>query len=175
MGWSVAGGQVDDCNWTVPFSGAADKASLVESNVILASAYAMYCIRTWAEEAVGVGALRLCAICDGYEAGDGRLACYGPITRAIRHAAFLRTFSRQVFVAPESAEPAKKADLEAAAKAGVRLLSGPCRLEFDGHNCHAVDAQDNEHRFDALYPVLGSHARSELAMSSARKTTPAIL
>jgi thioredoxin reductase (NADPH) len=171
-GVSVAGGHVD----ALQLDGArfvvhADNGSLVASNVILATG-----IRdvlppvSWAEEAVGVGALRLCAICDGYEAGDGRLACYGPIARAIRHAAFLRTFSRQVFVAPESAEPAKGADLEAAAKAGVRLLSGPCRLEFDGHYCHAVDAQDNEHRFDALYPVLGNHARSQLAIElGARK------
>lgn len=142
----------------------AEGASFAASNVILATG-----IRdvlppvSWAQEAIGIGALRLCAICDAYEASDGLMACYGPVGRAIRHASFLRTFSSRVFVAPASAEPAKRTDLEAVAKAGIGLLSGPCRIEFDGRHCHVIDAHDNEHRFDALYPVLGSHARSELA------------
>ena len=43
----------------------------------------------WVEPAVACGALRLCAICDAYEASDLAIGVYGP-TRIGAHALFLR-------------------------------------------------------------------------------------
>ena len=40
--------------------------------------------------------IRLCAVCDGYEANDHRIAVYGPPSSVIAHAGFLRTYSRSV-------------------------------------------------------------------------------
>jgi thioredoxin reductase (NADPH) len=37
------------------------------------------------------GGMRLCPICDGYEAMDKRIAVIGPLQKAIRKALFLRT------------------------------------------------------------------------------------
>ena len=48
------------------------------------------------EDAIAAGVVRLCAVCDGYEASDERIAVYGPVDQAISHAVFLRTFSRNV-------------------------------------------------------------------------------
>src|SRR5690606_2505923 len=48
------------------------------------------------EAAVEAGVLRLCAVCDGYEATDERIGVLGPAADASRHADFLRTFSRRV-------------------------------------------------------------------------------
>lgn len=156
------------------FAVHADDGSLVASNVILATGIRDVLPSVpWAAEAIVAGAFRLCAICDGYEVSDGRLACYGPIGRAIRHASFLRTFSRRVFVAPASGEPIGEADRETAANAGIGVLAGPCRLEFDGRNCRVLDAQREEHRFDAVYPVLGSHGQSGLATGVGAQTDEA--
>lgn len=49
----------------------------------------------WAEQAIAVGALRLCPVCDGYEATDRRIAVYGPGLSALDHAVFLRTFFKR--------------------------------------------------------------------------------
>ncbi|TWI01725.1 thioredoxin reductase (NADPH) [Luteimonas cucumeris] len=117
----------------------------------------------WAKQAIDIAAIRLCAVCDGYEASDGRIACYGPFDAALRHARFLRTFSRQVYVAPLDADSAGSARRAASSQADVTLLDGPCRLQFDGRDCMVLDARDREHRFDSLYPALGSISQSTLA------------
>ncbi|KAF1007399.1 MAG: Thioredoxin reductase [Luteibacter sp.] len=48
--------------------------------------------------AIASGALRLCAVCDGYEARDEAIAVHGPMEEALGHARFLRTFSARVTV-----------------------------------------------------------------------------
>ena len=78
------------------------------------------------EEAIRAGAIRLCAVCDGYEASDERIAVYGPADEAIRHAVFLRTFSRRVAVIrSEAGEPSK----ECSALAASRRRRGPAGRE----------------------------------------------
>lgn len=116
----------------------------------------------WAEAAIDAMALRLCAICDGYEATDGRLAVYGPFDDGLPHARFLRTFSDSVtLVASDGSVPGDTLQREAA-DAGIRLLAGAVTLEFDGSRCSAcVDGE--RHDFDAIYPALGSQAQSGLA------------
>ncbi len=119
------------------------------------------------EDAVASGALRLCAVCDGYEAADERIAVQGAADEAIRHAVFLRTFSHQVSVLPTAGTQASDHGTQLAAMAGVEVLPVPaalhyiagtgCRVEFD-----AADSGDAR-VFDTIYPVLGSDAQSDLA------------
>lgn len=113
-------------------------------------------------------AVRLCAICDGYEASDERIAVLAPADDAIRHALFLRTFSRQVTaIRSEPGEPtAEYAEL--AQVAGVRLLSPPEAMRCNDEGCMLTTAE-GEHRFDTLYPVLGSQAQSAIAVSLGAK------
>lgn len=117
------------------------------------------------EAAVASGRVRLCAVCDGFEASDERIAVHGPVGDAVRHAAFLRTFSRSVSVVPTDATPADADTLDCAARARIPVLPPATRL------CHAgdvlrADFADGSHRdFDTLYPVLGGDAQSQLALA----------
>ncbi|HST43900.1 MAG TPA: NAD(P)/FAD-dependent oxidoreductase [Luteimonas sp.] len=116
----------------------------------------------WAETAVSTTALRLCAICDGYEASDGRLAVYGPFSESLSHARFLRTFSDSITLVGSDGSVPDDAVRREAAAAGIALLSGHVTLQFDGERCSAcVDGE--RHDFDAVYPALGSEAQSGLA------------
>lgn len=120
------------------------------------------------EEAVASGALRLCAVCDGYEASDERIAVYGPMEEAIGHAVFLRTFSRRVSVLPTESTPPAVQGAARAREAGISILPRPrtlrylagtgCSVEFSG------PAAANQ-IFDTLYPVLGSESQSVLAIA----------
>lgn len=95
-------------------------------------------------DAIDAGTLRLCAICDAYEARDSRIAVLAPGEEARTHAAFLRTFSRNV--------DAIDSDV-------------PYRLDCDADGCRIeTDADGNAPRtYDTLYPVLGGDAQSQLA------------
>ncbi|RZA15504.1 MAG: NAD(P)/FAD-dependent oxidoreductase, partial [Lysobacteraceae bacterium] len=60
------------------------------------------------EAGIASHAVRLCAVCDGYEASDAQIAVLAPVDVAIRHAAFLRSFSRKVAAIPsEAGEPSE--------------------------------------------------------------------
>jgi thioredoxin reductase (NADPH) len=99
--------------------------------------------------AIEAGTLRLCAICDGYEARDSRIAVLAPAGEAESHARFLRTFSRRVDAIHSDA---------------------PYRLDCDADRCRvetAGDAGEDGNRvardYDTLYPVLGGESQAQLA------------
>jgi len=113
------------------------------------------------EAGIARNAIRLCAICDGYEASDDRIAVLAPADEAIRHALFLRTFSRRVTaIRSEPGEPSPEC-ARLAADAGVTLLPPATALRCTDAGC-AVETGTETHCFDTLYPVLGSAAQSAL-------------
>jgi len=117
------------------------------------------------ERAIRTGAVRLCAVCDGYEASDESIAVYGPVNEAIRHAVFLRTFSRSVAVVrSQPGEPGPEC-AAMASEARVELLPVTRQLRCaDGGGC-AIRFEDGASlRFDTVYPVLGGDAQSDLAV-----------
>lgn len=114
--------------------------------------------------AVGIAshAVRLCAVCDGYEASDADIAVLAPVDVGIHHAAFLRSFSRTVAVVPsEPGEPSAEC-AEVAKQAGIEVLPHARALRCDADGCE-VETEAGTRRFDTLYPVLGSDAQSRLA------------
>lgn len=115
------------------------------------------------EEAIEKNVVRMCAVCDAYEASDDHIAVYAPVDVAIRHAVFLRTFSRNVVaVRSEPGEPsAECAALALAAR--VSVLPMATKLEHDGRCCVFHLEDDSVHRFDTVYPILGCKAQSGLA------------
>ena len=115
------------------------------------------------EAAIDAGVVRLCAICDGYEASDERIAVYGPLNSALRHALFLRTFSRQVSVILAQPGVASAEQLAQGRAARVALLPVARRLRHEGKTCRVSFAQHDEMVFDTVYPVLGEVVQSELA------------
>lgn len=120
------------------------------------------------EEAIACGAVRLCAVCDGYEACDDAIGVLAPLEEAVGHASFLRTFSRQV-VAIETGETvaqARREELEALAlEAGVELFGPPRRLALAEGACRVEYGNGHQLTLDTLYPVLGSDAQSSLALA----------
>jgi thioredoxin reductase (NADPH) len=118
-----------------------------------------------AEAAIDTGAVRLCAICDGYEARDERIGVYGPANEAVGHAVFLRTFSRSVTVVASDTEALSEDKIAQARDAGVVLLPRPDSIRIDTGHCVATLENGERHAFDTLYPVLGSDAQTELALA----------
>jgi thioredoxin reductase (NADPH) len=106
--------------------------------------------------------VRLCPVCDGYEASDCRVAVYGPVDGTVSHALFLRTFSRDVTVIASDDATASADALEQAREAGIEVLPTPTKLAFEGRATIAR-FDDRELRFDTLYPTLGSKPNTDLA------------
>ncbi|HVI57413.1 MAG TPA: NAD(P)/FAD-dependent oxidoreductase [Luteimonas sp.] len=119
----------------------------------------------WVEEAIAAAALRLCPICDAYEARGGALATWGPIGEAIDHACFLRTYSPRVAALALDAAAPTAAAARKAREAGIEVVAGPTRLHYDGDGCAATGADGVRRRLDALYPVMGADAQSALAVA----------
>ena len=117
------------------------------------------------EAAIDTGAVRLCAICDGYEARDEDIGVYGPPEEAVSHAVFLRTFSRKVTLVPSSDDVLSADKLAQAQDAGVTVLPRPAAMRIDAGRCVAIMEGGERHAFDTLYPVLGSDAQTALALT----------
>jgi len=120
------------------------------------------------EQAVADGIVRVCAVCDGYEAAGRRLAVLGPAATAVGHAAFLRTWSREVVVLLDGDAPLAEDAARQAQDMEIPVLQGPWRLALvAGESGRTVGCEargrDRTVRFDALYPVLGSDAKAALA------------
>ena len=114
------------------------------------------------EAGIAAHAVRLCAICDGYEASDADIAVLAPVDVGIHHAAFLRSFSRTVAVVPSEAGEPSPDCARVAAEAGIKLLPAPVSMRCEADAC-VVETEAGTRRFDTLYPVLGSDAQSRLA------------
>ena len=115
------------------------------------------------EAAIAAGALRLCAVCDGYEASDDRLAVLAPVDDAIRHALFLRTFSRRVDAIAESDAPPTPECAALARSAHVTVRPAASRLQYADGTCTVTFADGTSRQYDSVYPVLGGVAQSQLA------------
>lgn len=115
------------------------------------------------EDAIERHVVRLCAVCDAYEASDERIAVYAPVDDAIGHALFLRTFSRQVAVVPTQPGAPSPECAAGARAAGIAVLPPSISLRHDGQCCVFELADGSMHRFDTVYPVLGGDAQSQLA------------
>ena len=117
------------------------------------------------EDAIARNVVRLCAVCDGYEASDEHIAVYAPVDTGIPHALFMRTFSSRVTVVrSQPGEPSPEC-AQAARNANIQLLPPSVALRHDGAGCVFKLDDGSEHRFDTVYPVLGGDAQSQLAVA----------
>jgi thioredoxin reductase (NADPH) len=115
------------------------------------------------EEAIARNVIRLCAVCDGYEASDEHIAVLAPVETGIGHALFLRTFSRRVTVVPSQPGAPSPACARQARDANIPVLAPSASLRHDGECCVFELEDGSVHRFDTVYPVLGGQAQSQLA------------
>ena len=118
------------------------------------------------EQAIACGALRLCAVCDGYEARDDAIGVLGTADTALGHAQFLRTFSGRVTVLLDEAQaPVDEALRQRAGAHGIGWRGTPAHLRLRDGGCEATFADGSVERYDTLYPVLGADAQSDLAQA----------
>lgn len=119
----------------------------------------------WVGDAIACGAIRLCAVCDAFEARDSCIGVYGPARVIGAHGLFLRAYSDRVYLLPSDAADGGE-DMRRAVAAGVRVLAPGVTLEFDGRRCHSTSADGTRVAFDALYPFLGGRTAAQLAAAA---------
>ena len=120
------------------------------------------------EQGIADGVMRICAICDGYEASGDRIAVFGPPASVVGHAVFLRTFSRDVCVVLSEPGEVSEADRARAGSLGIDILQPPHAIRLDRDASQAVRSctvswTGAERVFDTLYPVLGADVKGHLA------------
>jgi thioredoxin reductase (NADPH) len=115
------------------------------------------------DDAIERSLVRICPICDGYEATGKAVAVIGDDDMGLREAAFLRTYSDRVTLIHVGEGPAPRA--EEAARLGVEVLVGPVeavRLRDDRATCLTWGGA--ERSFDHVYSALGTTPAVELAV-----------
>jgi thioredoxin reductase (NADPH) len=125
-------------------------------------------------EAIQAGCVRLCAVCDGHEVIDRRVAVYGPAKSALAHAIFMRTFSDDItLIVPRDDPPMHEEALEKAGNLGISIAPSPFDvMRMDGERRAVVRLADGTERvFDTLYPALGCRLRSDLAVALGARCT----
>lgn len=117
-----------------------------------------------AEEALRSGLLRSCALCDGYEATDRRLAVVGPLAQATATAHYLSTFSADVTIVPieDGTHPSNTPSTE-----GLAVLAPLKSVACIDGGWKVIDANDHVHWFDLVYAAMGAPPRSDLARQAA--------
>jgi thioredoxin reductase (NADPH) len=120
-------------------------------------------------EAIRTSLLRICPICDGYEASGKRVAVISDSALGARECYFMKTYTDQlclIHIGPADAlTPDERERLKAQ---GVRLVEAPVeRIVLDPDESRALYFGPEEPlRFDAVYSALGVTPRSQLAVQA---------
>jgi thioredoxin reductase (NADPH) len=113
---------------------------------------------------IGKAKLRLCPVCDGYEAINQRVAVIGPEERAFGEALFLRDFTPHVaMLCSYPSEISRPIRLQAAA-AGVDIMDEVADILVRDAGFGVVLACGRVREIDVIYPAMGCTVRSELAL-----------
>ena len=119
------------------------------------------------DAALAKGLLRYCPICDGYEVTDKRVGVIGTGERGFKEAQFLRGYTADLsLIAPAGTHDLSADQRAALAEAGIALIEGPAPIAIQADGITV-----GPHRFDSVYPALGSHIRSELAVEAGAEAT----
>jgi thioredoxin reductase (NADPH) len=124
------------------------------------------------DEALAKGLLRYCPVCDGYEVTDKRVAVIGTSSHGAAEALFLRGFTGDLtLVSPHGDHDLDEDCVAELEEAGIARVAGPCgAFAIEGDKL-AFDTANERLAFDSVYPALGSHVRSELAVDAGARTT----
>ena len=124
------------------------------------------------DEALARGLLRYCPVCDGYEVTDKRIAVIGSGNHGTAECEFLRGYTQDITLISPLGEHELADDCrERLEAAGVKIVAGPCDgFAIDG-DCLTLMTAEGRKGFDSVYPALGSHIRSELAVGAGAKAS----
>ncbi|WP_374274946.1 NAD(P)/FAD-dependent oxidoreductase [Brevundimonas sp.] len=117
------------------------------------------------ERGIARGLIRICPICDAFEATDQAIAVIGEDDKGVREAAFLRSYSDRVTLIhvaePEALSAADRAELVRLGVALVETSIDDVTIENDRVTALGWGGQATP--FDTVYSALGTHPLAELA------------
>lgn len=117
------------------------------------------------EDAVKRSLVRICPICDAYEAIDKCVAVIGDDDLGLREAAFMRTYTDRVTLI-HIGSPEALSRREALDRLGVTLVECAIEaVELDGDRVKALNWGGREHAFDMVYSALGTTPNADLAFA----------
>lgn len=111
------------------------------------------------------GKIRLCPICDGFEAIGKRVGVIGLSEAAVGEALFIRRWTSEITVLTlRDPITVPHQERERFAGSGVRIVADPVRhIEAVADGMKVATAAGAELTFDILYSALGAKVRSDLA------------
>ena len=115
------------------------------------------------EDAVRRSLVRICPICDGYEATGKAVAVIGDGDAGVREAAFIRTYSERVTLIHIGAAEAltERAALE---RLGIPLVEMPIeQVDLEDDRVTALSFGGQRMAFDMVYSALGTSPNASLA------------
>ena len=116
------------------------------------------------DEALALGLIRYCPICDGYEVTDKKVGVIGSDSHGVAEALFIRGFTADItLIAPDKALKLKAEDREKLEEAGIATVDGPAQAVAISSDYIVVDTAEGHHTFDSVYPALGSDTHVQLA------------
>jgi thioredoxin reductase (NADPH) len=115
------------------------------------------------ERAIERALVRICPICDGYEATNKKVAVIGRDDAGVREAAFLRTYSDQVTLIHVGAPDLLTATDEMN-RLNIELIRAPIdNVRLEGDRVTALSWNGVFRSFDLVYSALGTSPNAELA------------
>jgi len=118
------------------------------------------------ERAIERALVRICPICDGYEAADKAVAVIGRDDTGVREAAFLRTYSDRVtliHVGP-AGDLTANGELD---RLGIELIRAPIdNVRLEGDRVTALSWGGTSRAFDLVYSALGTSPNAQLARAA---------
>lgn len=115
------------------------------------------------ERAIERALVRICPICDGYEAADKAVAIIGDDDKGVREAAFLRAYSDRVTLI-HTGPPSVLEGRAELARLGVELICAPIdNVRLEGDRVTALSWGGTFRTFDLVYSALGTSPNAGLA------------
>lgn len=115
------------------------------------------------ERAIQRSLIRICPICDGFEAVDRAVAVIGRDDKGVREAAFLRTYSDRVTLI-HTGPPDALTEREALNRLGVTLVETTIdNVKIRGDRVTALGWGGRLQSFDVVYSALGTSPHAALA------------
>ena len=115
------------------------------------------------ERAIERALVRICPICDGYEATGKAVAVIGHSDKGVREAAFMRTYSDRVTLI-HVGPPGDLTEREALVRLGISLVETPIEtVRLEGDRVTALCWNGQYQAFDLVYSALGTSPNAELA------------
>jgi len=123
------------------------------------------------DRALARGLLRYCPVCDGYEVTDKRVCVIGSGNHGTREAEFLRGYTSDItLAAPLGEHELDDGCRRRLEEAGVAIVAGPCGSYGVEGDRLVLSTGEGRLAFDSVYPALGLHVRSELAVAAGAET-----